>query len=84
MDVLAADDGLVPWWFAVAFWVVFAALVLVVVRDVRRLGGVRRVLAELRRRLDDAGEPADPDDAADRPDRDTGRDTDRGTGRDAQ
>lgn len=64
MEVLAADDGLVPWWFAVAFWVAFAALVVIVVRDVRRLGGVRRVVEELRRRLsdDDGPDPSDPPD----------------------
>jgi hypothetical protein len=39
--VLAAD--LVPWWFAGLFWLSLLALVAVVVRDVRRAGGVRRV-----------------------------------------
>ena len=45
--VVAAD--LVPWWFAVAFWLCFVALVAVVVRDVRRAGGLRAVIAEIRR-----------------------------------
>ncbi|MGY6502574.1 MAG: hypothetical protein ACXIVQ_16950 [Acidimicrobiales bacterium] len=44
--VLAAD--LLPWWFAAAFWLAFAALVVLVVRDVRRLGGPRAVARALR------------------------------------
>lgn len=70
MEVLAADDGLVPWWFAAAFWTAFLALVVVVGRDVRRLGGVRAVIAELRRRFDETTEDdqapdADADDGVD-------------------
>lgn len=45
---IAAD--LLPWWFAAAFWLAFAALVAVVVRDVHRMGGPNRILEELRRR----------------------------------
>jgi Flp pilus assembly protein TadB len=59
--VLAAD--LVPTWFAAGFWVAFAALVVVVVRDVRRAGGIRRVLAALRAAIDqkEAGTSSDPE-----------------------
>lgn len=55
--VLAAD--LVPWWFAAGFWVAFLALVLVVARDVRRLGGPRRLVGAVRRALDDRLDPHD-------------------------
>lgn len=48
---IAAD--LVPWWFAAAFWLAFAALVAVVVRDVRRMGGPRRILDAIRQRRGD-------------------------------
>ena len=47
--ILAAD--LVPWWFALAFWVALAALVAFVIRDVQRLGGPRRVVGALRRAI---------------------------------
>ncbi|MBK5224453.1 MAG: hypothetical protein JJE52_16580 [Acidimicrobiia bacterium] len=47
--VIAAD--LLPWWFAGAFWVAFVSLVVVVARDVRRLGGVRHVIREVRAHL---------------------------------
>lgn len=57
---LATD--LVPWWFALAFWVALVALVAFVVRDLRRLGGPRRVLGALRRAVaewldDDRADP---------------------------
>lgn len=47
--MLAVDrPDLVPWWFALGFWVVFATLTVVVVRDVRRAGGLRAVVAAAR------------------------------------
>jgi hypothetical protein len=59
--VLAAD--LVPRWFAAAFWVAFATLIVVVIRDVRRAGGIGRVLAALRAAIDQTkdGTRSDPE-----------------------
>lgn len=57
--VVFASD-LVPWWFAVAFWVAFAALMIVVVRDVRRLGGPRAVARALREGIDRFGDGDPP------------------------
>lgn len=61
--VLASD--LVPWWFAAAFWVAFVALVVVVARDVRRLGGPRRVIDSIKRALDERLESHDDDSGRD-------------------
>ena len=52
--LLLATD-LVPGWFAAAFWVAFAALVALVVRDVRRAGGVRRVIAAVNEAIERHG-----------------------------
>ncbi|HSL56817.1 MAG TPA: hypothetical protein VK866_03145 [Acidimicrobiales bacterium] len=83
MQVIAADAGLVPWWFAVGFWLALAGLTVVVVRDIRRLGGARAVIRAVRQRLDDAerpdpwaGPPVDPD-ADPTPDPDERGDHDR-------
>lgn len=74
--LIAAD--LVPAWFAAAFWLAFIALVALVVRDVRRAGGIRRVMTALdeainrqgaeRRRPDDADVDPVNDDPTRRPD----------------
>lgn len=67
--VIAAD--LVPWWFAAAFWVAFAVLVVVVVRDVRRAGGLRRTwlalqdAAERRARGHERGDVTDAERSGD-------------------
>jgi hypothetical protein len=53
--VLAAD--LVPWWFALAFWVALVVLAVVVVRDVHRAGGPRRMLATLQRAIESRAAP---------------------------
>jgi hypothetical protein len=58
--VLAAE--LVPGWFAAAFWVAFLALVAVVARDVRRAGGVRRVLTAVGEAIERHGAETRPDD----------------------
>jgi len=57
VDVIAADAGLVPWWFAVGFWLALGLLAVVVVRDVRRLGGPAAVVRAVRQRLEDAERP---------------------------
>lgn len=49
--MIAAD--LLPWWFAGAFWIAFVALLVVVVRDVRRAGGIRLVIGSIRDALAD-------------------------------
>jgi hypothetical protein len=56
--VLAAD--LVPWWFAAAFWLAFVVLVVMVVRDVRRAGGVRRVWDAVQASLDSRAQQGEP------------------------
>lgn len=47
-STLTLATDLVPWWFAAAFWLAFAGLVTIVVRDIRRMGGFRAVARALR------------------------------------
>lgn len=51
--IVAAD--LVPWWFAMAFWISFVILAVIVVRDVRRVGGPRALWRAMQRAIDERG-----------------------------